>query len=475
MRFKPFIPLALAGASLFSAAPALAQNTLLHEMEQAYIGLHEKVGPSVVNIEIRGRANEEAQPGMEDLFHFFGVPGPQQGEPMNPENMPRMQATGSGFIYSKDGYIVTNNHVVADADTITVRMFNGKEYEAKVVGTDPDTDIGVIKIEPDGELPAVALGESGNLKVGQFAIAIGSPRQLEGTVTFGHISALGREGLAGLRVQGLRFQNLIQTDAAINLGNSGGPLCDIDGEVVGMNTAIVYGANSIGFAIPVDTIKDIVPQLIDKGHVTRGYLGVGIDDVHDYADAVSLPDESGAFVKEVRPDTPAERAKLQTYDVIRKINGEEIKNANDLVRRVSQFAPGSKITLEVWREGKPMDVEVDLDEWQPQEEMASNKGGGSDVLGMQLRALSPDVTERLGLEPDTKGVLVSNVKPNTPAEEAELMPGDIIIEVAQKKVSNPAELKDAIEKEGKPGKSLLIRFIRGNRDPDITVLRVPKE
>ncbi|MFM1919740.1 MAG: hypothetical protein RLZZ303_1374 [Candidatus Hydrogenedentota bacterium] len=456
------IALFAAGACL--AQPAAASN-LLRELEQSFIDIHEKVGPSVVNIEITGTSSEGQ--GMQDLFHFFGVPAPEGQAPV-----PRTQATGSGFIYSEDGYIITNNHVVAEAESITVRMSNGKEYPATTVGTDPDTDIAVIKIEPDEPIVPVVLGDSDQVKVGQFAIAIGSPRQLEGSVSFGHISALGREGLDGLRVQGLRFQNLIQTDAAINLGNSGGPLCDIEGRVVGINTAIVWGANSIGFAVPVNVAKDIVPQLIKDGRVTRGYLGVGIDDVNTYADAVSLPDMSGAFVKEVRPDTPAERAELQTYDVIRKINGEPVRNASDLVRRISGFAPGSEITLEVWRQGKAIDVKVQLDEWQADQQVASADNG---LLGMQLRPLTPDMIERLGLEPETKGVLIANVEPRSPAEEANLMPGDIIIEVAQKPVGSPAELREAFEREGKPGKSVLVRFIRGNRDADITVVRVPNE
>lgn len=471
MRYRIVTPLLLAGAALATFSLPAHADSVLKEIEQSFIALHERVGPSVVNIEIRGTGEEEA-PGMGDLFHFFGVPTPpDQGGPQQPA--PRTQATGSGFIYNAEGYIITNNHVVADADTITVRLSNGKEYEAKTIGTDPDTDIAVIKIEPEETLTPAVLGDSDGLKVGQFAIAIGSPRQLEGTVSFGHISALGREGLDGLRVQGLRFQNLVQTDAAINLGNSGGPLCNIDGEVVGINTAIVWGANSIGFAIPINAAKEIVPQLISDGHVTRGYLGVGIDDVSNFADAVSLPDKSGAFVKEVRPDTPAERAKLQTYDVIRKINGEPVANASDLVRRISGFKPGVKVNLEVWRDGKEMDVEVELSEWEPETEVAAASGG--DVLGMQLRALNPDMIDRLGLEPNTQGVLISNVKPGTPAEEANLMPGDIIIEVAQKPVGTPAELRDALEKEGKPGKSVLVRFLRGTREPDITVIRVPAE
>lgn len=464
MKWINVLLIALFAFTACIAQPAAA-STLLRELEQSFIDIHDKVGPSVVNIEITGTSREGQ--GMQDLFHFFGVPAPEGQAPM-----PRTQATGSGFIYSEDGYIITNNHVVAEAESITVRMSNGKEYPAKTIGTDPDTDIAVIKIEPDEPIVPVVLGDSDQVKVGQFAIAIGSPRQLEGSVSFGHISALGREGLDGLRVQGLRFQNLIQTDAAINLGNSGGPLCDIEGRVVGINTAIVWGANSIGFAVPINVAKDIVPQLIKDGRVTRGYLGVGIDDVNTYADAVSLPDMTGAFVKEVRPDTPAERAELQTYDVIRKINGEPVRNASDLVRRISSFAPGSEITLEVWRQGKAIDVKVKLDEWQAEQQLASAESG---LLGMQLRPLTPEMIERLGLEPDTKGVLISNVEPRSPAEDANLMPGDIIIEVAQKPVGSPAELREAFEREGKPGKSVLVRFIRGNRDADITVIRVPKE
>ncbi len=472
MKWKLTTTLALAGAALAAVAPPVQADSLLRQIEQSFIEIHDKVGPSVVNIETSGRGGEEQ--GMQDLFHFFGVPGPEGGEGGQPQ-APRTQATGSGFIYNAEGYIITNNHVVADAEEITVRLSNGKEYEAKTVGTDPDTDIAVIKIEPDEAIVPTKLGDSDAVKVGQFAIAIGSPRQLEGSVSFGHISALGREGLDGLRVQGLRFQNLIQTDAAINLGNSGGPLCNIDGEVVGINTAIVWGANSIGFAIPINSAKEIVPQLIANGHVTRGYLGVGIDDVANYAEAVSLPDNTGAFVKEVRPGTPAEKAQLQTYDVIRKINGEPVANSSDLVRRISGFQPGATVKLDVWRDGKEIALDVELTEWEPDAEMAEATGGGGDVLGMQLRALNPEMTERLGLEPDTTGVLVSNVKPGSAAEAADLMPGDIIIEIAQKPVASPAELRDAIEKEGKPGKSLLIRFIRGNREPDITVLKVPND
>ena len=252
---------------------AAAQSPLLKEIEDSFVRLHEQVGPSVASIEVKGPAGEEMSEM--DLFHrFFGIPGPE-GSPRTPR--PRPQAQGSGFIYDKQGHIVTNNHVIEGADKILVRLWNGSEYEAKVVGADPESDLAVVKIESVENLPPARLGDSDAIKVGQFAVAIGSARGFEGSVSFGHISAIGREGLRGLAVQGLTFQNLVQTDAAINLGNSGGPLCNIAGEVIGINTAIVWGANSIGFAVPVNTAKTVVPQLIEQGQVTRGYLGVAIE------------------------------------------------------------------------------------------------------------------------------------------------------------------------------------------------------
>nr|AUN36977.1 HtrA protease/chaperone protein [uncultured bacterium] len=455
---------------------AHATSPLLKEIQDAFIRLHEQVGPAVVNIDTKGKMEGVGQDDFEDLFRFFGRPGGPEGGPGAPggpggrREMPRVQGTGSGFIIDKEGHILTNNHVVENADEITVRTYTGKEYPAKLIGRDPDTDIAVIQITPDGELPMVELGNSDDVKVGQFAIAIGSPRQLEGSVSFGHISALGREGLAGLQQQGLRFQNLLQTDAAINLGNSGGPLCDIDGQVVGMNVAIVWGANSIGFAIPINTAKAIIPQLIEKGKVTRGFLGVGISDASQYAQAVSLPDNKGAFVKEIRPDTPAARADLHTYDVIRKVNGHELKNASGLVENISALAPGSEATLEVWRDGKTIEVKVKLDEWQ--NNGASAEPSHDNALGLEVRGLTDDFRQRLHVDQDVQGVLVTKVVPGSPADDAHLTEGDIILEVGQQKVPGTAEFKKYIDQFGEPGKSVLIRFLRGDQE-DITVIRVP--
>ncbi|MCC6142494.1 MAG: PDZ domain-containing protein, partial [Candidatus Hydrogenedentes bacterium] len=349
-------------------------------------------------------------------------------------------------------------------------LWNGNEYDAEVIGTDPDTDLAVIKINANEDLPVAKLGDSDQLRVGQFAIALGSPRGFEGSLSFGHISALGRENLAGLAAQGLRFQNLIQTDAAINLGNSGGPLCNIDGEVIGINIAIVWGANSLGFAIPANTARDIVPQLIAEGHVTRGYLGVGIVDAREYAESLNLPDSSGAFVKKVQEGTPAERAGIEVYDVIRKINGEVVQDATDLVRKVSGIEPGKDVEVEVWRNEAPVTVDVMLDEWQAKTVEAPQSRS---VLGIDVRAINPVIAERLGLPEGQSGVLITSIEPGSPAEEAGLQHGDIIIEIAREQVNTPEQFRDIMNREAQPGASVLIRYVRQGGDADITVLRIP--
>lgn len=466
MKFVHKAAVVVAMTAIACANAAHATSPILKEIQDAFIRLHEQVGPAVVNIETKGKAMD-ADASMDNLFRFFGRP--DLGPPPGGGDMPRVQATGSGFVIDKEGHVVTNNHVVEGADEITVRTYTGKEYPAKLVGRDPDTDLAVIKFEPDGDMPIATLGDSDGVKVGQFAIAIGSPRQLEGSVSFGHISALGREGLQGLRQQGLRFQNLIQTDAAINLGNSGGPLCDIDGQVIGINVAIVYGANSIGFAIPINTAKTIVPQLIANGKVTRGFLGVGIDDASRYAQAVSLPDEKGAFVKEIRENTPASRADVRTYDVIRKVNGDEVKNASGLVDRISALPPDSEATLEIWREGKTIEVKVKLDEWKAN---GAEEKNDEPTLGMNIRNLNDEFRQRLRIAPDVDGVLITRVEPGSPADDAHLMEGDVIIEIGQQDVKSTTDFDSLVEQFGQPGKSLLIRYLRGDQE-DITVIRVP--
>lgn len=478
MKTRSSHKLIVAALSLALAGGAFALSPVLKEMEDGFIKLHEELQPCVVNIDTKGALPSEGEADMEnynELFRFFGIPmqpGPNApNSPNHQRRLPRTAATGSGFIYDKEGHIVTNNHVVENAEEITVKFWNKKEYPAKVIGRDPDTDLAVIKIEPDMDLPVARLGDSGALKVGQFAIAVGSPRGFEGSFSFGHVSALGRDELM---LPGLRFQNFIQTDAAINLGNSGGPLCNLDGEVIGINIAIVYGANSLGFAIPINTAKDIVPKLIGQGKVTRGYLGVGITNVDTFAEGVGLPDSKGAFVKNVQPGTPAEKAGVKPYDVLRKVNGAPVENATDLVRKISEIAPGTPAKIEVWRDKAALELEVTLDEWAGNAKEAAH---GKMVLGLRVENLTPEIAERLHLKAGTTGAIVTEVEPGSAAEDARppVTQGDIVVEIAQSPVKSADDFYSLVKEKAQPGKSLLIGFIRAGGEQDITVIKVPKE
>ena len=453
----------LAGLVLQSVA---ARSPILREIEDSFVRLHEEVGPSVVSIETEGRAESGAGSGLDELHQFFGIPAPEGGE-----QGVRPLATGSGFIYDTEGHIVTNNHVVADAEKIEVLLASGSRYEAKVVGADPDTDLAVIKIDANEPLTPARLGDSNALKVGQFAIAMGSPRGFEGSLSFGHISALGRNNLWGLEAQGIRFQNLVQTDAAINLGNSGGPLCNIDGEVVGINIAIIWGANSIGFAIPVNEAKNIVPDLIADGKVTRGFLGVQIDDVSaDVSAALGLLDSKGALVEEVRPNTPASRDGIQVYDIIRKVNGESIENAAGLIRKISSLAPGETIMIEIWRNEASIELQTVLDEWNATAQAPVRE---QPVLGMRLREVDAEVRKQLGIEDEVGGLLVTDVMPDSPAAEAGIRVGDRITEAAQMPISTVEAFRTLVNERSGANKSILVRYARGDASPDITVINVP--
>jgi len=460
-------------ALLAVAAGAQAVSPAMKELENDFVALADQIRPIVVNIDTEGTAGDDEQrvEGFEDLFRFFNMPMPERPGPGMPQMPRRMRvAQGSGFIFDKQGHIITNNHMVEDAERISVKLWNGNEYEAKVVGRDPDTDLAVIKIEATEDLPAAVLADSDALRVGQFAIAVGSPRGFEGSFSFGHISALGREHL---NLPGLRFQNFIQTDAAINLGNSGGPLCNSNGEVVGINVAIVYGANSLGFAIPINTAKTIVPTLISEGKITRGFLGVGITDVGEYAEGVQLPDKQGAFVKTVQEGSPAAQAGIQPYDVIRKVNGQAVTDASNLVRQISAIAPGADTQLEVWRQGQAIQVSVKLTEYNGAQEPASENG--QSFHGIHVQNLSADMAERLRLQPGTTGVLITGVDDNSPAANARLQTGDVITEIAQRKVNNTAEFSQVMSEVAQPGKSILIGFLRGGAEHDITVMKIPRQ
>lgn len=451
---------------VLSLGPAAARSPILREIEDSFVRLHEEVRPCVVSIETSGSLSAESDEGLRDLHQFFGVPIPEAG---GQEETP--QSTGSGFIYDQEGHIVTNNHVIADAKRIEVLLYTGKRYEAKVVGADPDTDLAVIKISAEEVLTIARMGDSETLKVGQFAIAMGSPRGFDGSLSFGHISALGRNNLWGLQSKGIRFQNLIQTDAAINLGNSGGPLCNIDGEVIGINIAIIWGANSIGFAIPVNEVKDIVPDLIADGKVTRGFLGVEIIDANeDFADAFGLPDGMGAVVEVVRPETPAARDGIQVYDVIRKVNGEVVRDASGLIRKISSITPGDTVMIEVWRNESTVEIQTELEEWSTAREEPVRD---VPVLGLELRVLDPEAKQQLGLSEADTGLLVTGVVPGSPADDAGITAGDRIIEVARTPVTSVGAFRALAEDYAGSNKSILVRYVRGDATPDITVIKVP--
>ena len=463
----------LAALVLFATAagPVSAANPRLKEIEDEFIRLGEQIRTIVVNVHTKGPApgepSQQQMEGLEELFRQFGMPapGPNQGIPM-----PRPEASGSGFIYDKTGHIITNNHVVEDAESIEVRLWNGHVLQAEVIGADPQTDLAVIKIDTEDDLPTAILGDSDAVRVGQFAIAVGNPRQLEGSLSYGHVTALGRQGLS---LPGLRFQDLIQTDAAINLGNSGGPLCDIDGRVIGINTAIVFGADSLGFAVPINRAKKVIPVLISEGKVIRGYLGVEIRDAETIADALDgLPDSNGAFVENVVPDTPAAAAGLKVYDVIRKVNGEAILTAQDLINHISDQAPDAAVFLEVWRDGQAIEVQVQLDEFPDSLDEATRPKA---ILGIRVMPLTDDLVERLGLESGTHGVLVAEVEPGSPAADARIQHGDVILDVAMKPLSSVDEFNQAMQDNAIPGQSLLLRVVRGPERPRVIKLTVPKD
>jgi len=473
--------------ALVLGVSGFAQQTLLHQVEEEFVKLHDQLRPSVVNIDVKGKVDQEEENGPsiqglpDDFFRFFGIPFPNVPGPQGRKRpgIPMMRGTGSGFIYDAEGHIITNNHVVESASEIKVRLYNGNEYDATVVGRDPEGDVAVIKIEPKESLVPVRLGDSDKLRVGQLVMAMGSPRGLEGTVSFGHISALGREGLTDLAMQGLTFQNLVQTDAAINLGNSGGPLVNIDGEVIGINVAIVAGANSIGFAIPINTAKAVIPTLIEKGKVSRGYLGVSIRDAKDFEakDTLNLPDNDGALVNEVQPNTPADQAGIKPYDVIRKVNGEPTRSAAEVMRKIASYPPGTTVSVEIIRNGQTMTIPVTLAERDP-DLLARQQGGtispDEKTLGLSVQNIDPGTRKNLGLEDSVNGVLVTNVDPAGPAAEARLEPGDVILEVGQQPISNTTDFWKRVGELKQPGKAILLRIRRANGNSEITILRVPK-
>jgi serine protease Do len=421
-----------------------------------FISLAKKLSPVVVNIsttQLSGGGPGMPSPfGEDDPFSefwkkFFGNPPPRGPQ--------RQKSLGSGFIIDRDGSILTNNHVVENAERIVVKLADGREFDAKVVGRDSKTDIAVIKINDKGNLPVASLGDSDKVEVGEWTMAIGNPFGLDNTVTAGIVSAKGRHIGAG------PYDNFIQTDASINPGNSGGPLINLRGEVVGINTAIFSrtGGNiGIGFAIPINLAKELVPQLKSKGKVTRGWLGVVIQKVTpDLAESLGLDQARGALVANVAKDGPAERAGVKVGDVIVEFDGKEVKDSNELPILVARTAVDRKARLKVLRDKKEVNLTVMIGELKDEEVVASSEEKGD--LGLTVQRLTPQIAESLGLE-RVEGLVITAVEPGSAGEEAGLRRGDVILEMDRKAVRNLAEYRKALE-GAKKGKGILFLVRRG--------------
>jgi serine protease Do len=370
--------------------------------------------------------------------------------PQVPENR-RVQGTGSGVIISPDGYILTNNHVVDGAKEVTVTVGDKEEYEAKVVGRDPKTDLAVLKIKPKESLPVAQLGDSDQIHVGDWVLAIGNPFGLSHTVTSGIVSAKGRVIGAG------PYDNFIQTDASINPGNSGGPLFNMKGEVVGINTAILPYGQGIGFAIPIDTAKPLIPQLVAKGEVTRGYLGVNIQGITpELAKALNLKDIKGALVSDVTPDSPAAKAGIQQGDVIVSFGQKPVEDAHALPAMVADTPVGQVVPLTVLRNGATQQMSIKVgklpsEKTQAEESIQPAQG----KWGLQLQDLSPKMAQRLGVK-SGEGVVVGGVQSGSPAEKAGVHRGDILLQVNRQPVRSVSEARELVNKAGEKEPLLLL-------------------
>jgi serine protease Do len=427
------------------------------DMPGSFADLTEMLSPAVVNIKatkiekVRDfhRPNVPEGPFGDFFEHFF------RQMPQSPGNRPR-QGAGSGVIISDDGYILTNNHVVEGATELTVTMNNKKEYKAKIVGRDPKTDLALLKIDAGETLPSATLGDSEELRVGDWVLAIGNPFGLKHTVTSGIVSAKGRIIGAG------PYDDFIQTDASINPGNSGGPLFNMEGKVVGINTAIIPQGQGIGFAIPVNTAKPLIPQLIEDGEVTRGYLGVSIQTITpDLANALKIEEQKGALVSDVVPDGPAENAGIKRGDLIVAYNNRKVEDSHDLPQLVAETAEGQKATVTLIRNGKKKDIRVKVGRL-PSDETVLSESHHSEQgkWGFALEDMDRRTAERLGRK-DDRGVVVVDVQPGSPAALAGIRRGDIILEVNQEPVDSVRDVKKRIA--GSDDKDSLLLLVNRNQ------------
>jgi len=438
------------------AAVANAQAPAVSQGLPDFATLAKRVGPSVVNVsttQVRKAAADVPSPfdGDDPMSQFwqrfFGGRIPRGSQ--------RQMGLGSGFIIDRNGTILTNYHVVDGAQKISVTLSDGKSYDAKVIGKDQKTDIAVIKIDAGQDLPAVTLGDSDRLDVGEWVMAIGNPFGLDHTVTSGIVSAKGRQIGAG------PYDNFIQTDASINPGNSGGPLINLRGEVVGITTAIYSqsGGNiGIGFAIPTNSIKEVLPQLKDKGRVVRGYLGTTVQKITpEIADSLGVKQQRGALVADVVRGSPAERAGIKTGDIITEFNSKEVKDSTELPGLVARVAPGTGTSIKVLRDGKEMTLAITVGEMKDTEVAASGQQG---ELGLAVQPVTPEVAQSLGLD-RAEGLVITEVKPGSAADDAGLREGDLITQINRRPVKNLADYNREMA-QSKKGQSVLLLVRRGD-------------
>ncbi len=442
---------------------------LLTRFNSALVNLSDVSKPTVVMVSTERTVTRRSGGSISDFFApfrddpffrdhpFFRDRGPQEREF-------QQRGLGSGVIVSADGYILTNHHVIDQVDTITVTLINEKVIPAKVVGSDPRTDVAVLKVDAEN-LPYMRFGDSDELQVGEMVLAIGSPlgAALAHTVTQGIVSAKGRSDLNILGGNG--FENFIQTDAAINRGNSGGPMVNMRGELVGINTAIASqsgGFQGIGFAIPSNMARNVMQSIIETGRVVRGFVGIGFQPVDEnLARALDLPQARGIIVTEVVEDSPASEAGIQLEDVILQFNGRNIQSPSDFRRRVAEMMPGTEITLRVNRDGREQDVKVVLGEFPSDEIADADQETIRDVIGFSVTELTADLAQRLRLRSNIQGVVVEEVEQNSSAARNGLRQGDVIVSLNRRPVTSVSEFNEGISAID-PADVVLLQIVRGN-------------
>jgi serine protease Do len=467
------------GAAVLFAGPGAPQINLPSigtsaraETAQRPVGFAdvvEKVKPSVISVRVKvdggprtGFNSRDLPPGIEQFFRRFGMPD------MAPDEQPGQRGhrggrnvvtgQGSGFFISADGFAVTNNHVVDKAESVEVTADDGKVYTAKVIGTDPKTDLALIKVEGRNDFPFVKLSDS-NPRVGDWVLAVGNPFGLGGTVTAGIISARGRDIGAG------PYDDFIQIDAPVNKGNSGGPTFDVDGNVIGVNTAIFSpsgGSVGIAFAIPADTVKTVITQLKDKGAVTRGWIGVQIQPVtDDMADSLGMKKAEGALVAEPQADGPAAKAGIKASDVITAVNGQPVRDARDLAKRIGGLAPGATVKLDVFRKGTNQTLSFTLGEVPKEQKQARARADDREPAGTELPRLGLTLAPATGVAgAGGEGVVVTAVDPDGPAANHGIKAGDVILDVGGKAVSNFSDVRKALADARDDGKRAVLMRVK---------------